>query len=154
MGGGDKEWRERQERVDKRQKKNYNKGAKDLEKLETGEVVRIWGKGWDRKAVVTKKVNPRSYVVRTEGGGVYRRNRRDLMSVKERWEQELETGGDQTVQEEVEKKEIEGVREDSEAGKSSEEGDKEVGGKDMESRGSTPVRRSNRTRKGVDRLDL
>ena len=151
---GEKVWKERQERVESRQERNYNKGAKDLEKLETGEVVRIWGKGWDRKAVVTKRVNPRSYVVRTEGGGVYRRNRRDLMSVKENWEQELETEKEQRVQEEGEEGVIEREREDSEAGDSSEEGEREVVGKDKEVKVSTPLRRSNRIRKGVDRLDL
>ena len=50
-----------------RQARNYNRGAKDLDNLEKGEIVRICGNGWDRKAVVMRKVNPRSYVVRTEG---------------------------------------------------------------------------------------
>ena len=64
---GETEWKERQEKVASRQARSYNRGAKDLDNLEKGEIFRICGNGWDRKAVVMRKVNPRSYVVRTEG---------------------------------------------------------------------------------------
>ena len=76
------------------------------------------------------------------------------MSVRENWVQDLETEKEQQVQEEGEKGVIEREKEDSEAGDSSEEGEREVVGKDKEVIVSTPLRRSNRIRKGVDRLDL
>ena len=76
------------------------------------------------------------------------------MSVKEKWEQELETGREQQVQVEGEKEEIDREREEDKKGESSEEGEKEILGKEREGGVRTPVRRSTRVRRGVDRLDL
>ena len=59
----------------------YNRGAKELSKLEPGDVVHIKpdrdSKRW-AKATVAKEVDIRSYQVRTEDGRTYRRNRRHL----------------------------------------------------------------------------
>ena len=65
----------------------YNRTAKDLPKLEIGDVVRmkpiknherIW-----RKATVTQKVDDRSYVDATPDRGTYRRNRYHLRKTGE-----------------------------------------------------------------------
>ena len=59
----------------------YNRGAKELSKLEPGVVVRIKpdrdSKRW-AKATVDEKVDIGSYQVRTEDGHTYRRNRMHL----------------------------------------------------------------------------
>ena len=64
---------------------SYNKGARDLPQLETGDVIRMGEKSWEKKGVVEGRVNDRSYRVRTEDGGQYRRNRRDLLKVGEKY---------------------------------------------------------------------
>ena len=64
----------------------YNRGAKELSKLEPGVVVCVKpdrdSKRW-AKATVDKEVDIRSYQVRTEDGRTYRRNRRHLRLTKE-----------------------------------------------------------------------
>ena len=60
----------------------YNRTARDLVELEPGTVVRIKNKYWDQLAVVVEKVATRSYVVRTDQGVLYRRNRQDLLKVR------------------------------------------------------------------------
>ena len=66
---------------------HYNKTAKKLSELKRGDVVRIQPldrhrKRWE-KAKVVRKVNIRSYIVETEDGRTYRRNRRHLRFTKE-----------------------------------------------------------------------
>jgi len=68
----------------------YNKGAKELEELRPGDIVRIqprksqMGKSRDwTQARVEGKVDIRSYRIRTEDGRVYRRNRRHLKHTRE-----------------------------------------------------------------------
>ena len=52
-------------------------------------------KTWDRRAVVTREVAPRSFEVQTrEGGRVLRRNRRDLLKTKETFEPDIRDGVD------------------------------------------------------------
>ena len=64
----------------------YNRGAKALNRLEPGEVVRIkperGSMKWT-KATVDKEVDIRSYQVRTEDGRTYRRNRRHFRHSRE-----------------------------------------------------------------------
>ena len=64
----------------------YNRGAKELSKLERGVVVRVKpdrdSKTW-AKATVDKEVDIRSYQVRTEDGRTYRMNRRHLRLTKQ-----------------------------------------------------------------------
>ena len=68
----------------------YNKGAKKLEELRPGGIVRLqpqkseFGKKTDwTQARVEGKVNIKSYQVRTEDGRVYRRNRQHLRRTRE-----------------------------------------------------------------------
>lgn len=64
-----------------KQKKLYDRHAKELDELNIHQTVRIKpDKNTDRwiKAKVIKKVNIRSYLVKTEQGREYRRNRRDI----------------------------------------------------------------------------
>ena len=64
-----------------RQSYYYNRGAKDLKPLNTGDAVRIapsQGHGNWRKGIVQEEVGTRSYNVETEEGQTYRRNRRHL----------------------------------------------------------------------------
>ena len=68
----------------------FNEGAKELEELRPGDIVRIQPKksqvgkqkDWTR-AKVDGKVDIRSYQVRTEDGRIYRRNRRHLRRTQE-----------------------------------------------------------------------
>ena len=73
-----------------KQSLQYNKGAKELEELRPGDIVRLqpqkskFGKKTDwTQARVEGKVDIRSYQVRTEDGRVYRRNRRHLRRTRE-----------------------------------------------------------------------
>ena len=67
-----------------RNKVNYDKHAKPLRPLSNGDIVRIRHNGqWSVKARVLKEVAPRSFIVETESGQHYRRNRRDLMCTLE-----------------------------------------------------------------------
>lgn len=69
-----------------KQARNYNKHAKDMKTLSTGDTVRVkpmaHNKLW-RKANVEENVGLRSYTVRTEDDSVYRRNRRHLRKTNE-----------------------------------------------------------------------
>ena len=64
----------------------YDRGAKELNRLKPGDVVRVKlrpnSKEWTR-AAVDKEVDIRSYQVRTEDGRTYRRNRRHLRQTRE-----------------------------------------------------------------------
>ena len=68
------------------QKKYYDVGSKSLKLLETGDSVRIrQGDGLWKPAVVSSKYPAkRSYVVETPNGGIYRRNRRDLIKTNDK----------------------------------------------------------------------
>ena len=127
--------------------------------MAVGDVVRLKGKNWDRKCVVLEQINQRSYVVQTEDGGVYRRNRRDLLKVKEvyepprnpelvRWQDQVEREPereqlperelvDEQVADEQLVDELEGI-----------EPEQEVAAPQVE------PRRSGRARKPVEKLNL
>ena len=67
----------------------YNRGAKVLQPLQEGDVVRV--RPFNRrskwfKARVDQHVDVRSYNVRTEDGRLYRRNRSHLYKVPERYQ--------------------------------------------------------------------
>ena len=67
------------------QKKYYDTGTKQLKPLNHNETVRIQdhiNKTW-KPAVVVQKHDQRSYLVRTEDGAEYRRNRRHLLKTNE-----------------------------------------------------------------------
>lgn len=61
-----------------RQQAHYNKGSKPLDPMKQGDKVRVWKNDFWKPAIVTERVADRSYVVKTQDGGEYRRNRRDL----------------------------------------------------------------------------
>lgn len=83
----EKEKRKLQEKQEG-QERLYNRKTKDLQPLEEGDVVlmkpfKLGQREW-KKAVVTKRVDERSYdVEEQEGEGVYRRNRCHLRKTKE-----------------------------------------------------------------------
>jgi len=85
--GRDKEIRELKNRQ-KQQMKYYNRNAKDLPKLEEGDVIgmkpfRLGKKKWD-KAMVTARLDERCYTVETPDGKSYRRNRCHLKKSAEK----------------------------------------------------------------------
>jgi len=66
-----------------RSKEYYDRSAHPLQPLQIGDSVRIrFGRSW-KPANVTRKVNNRSYIVKTPDGTQYRRNRRHLLYSKE-----------------------------------------------------------------------
>jgi len=75
----------------KRQKQNYDKNVAPLPKLKVGATVRLQNMEkpsskkpqWPLKGVVTKVLQNRSYLVKTENGDVLRRNRRHLLETAE-----------------------------------------------------------------------
>ena len=72
-----------------KQKQYYDSNTKSLNDLEKGDIGRIRPHGRDnewKKGIVEGKVNIKSYNVKTEDGGIYRRNRRHLRSSKEQFE--------------------------------------------------------------------
>ena len=63
-----------------KQKAQYDRSAKNLPGLRTGDAVRMrTDSGWSVKGTVEDNVAPRSYKVSTDTGGSYVRNRRDLL---------------------------------------------------------------------------
>ena len=78
------------EKKQEQQAKYYNRGAKHLQELAKGDVVRmkpfrLGDKIW-KKAVVTAHLDERSYTVEPPEGGVYRRNRGHLRKTQEKAE--------------------------------------------------------------------
>ena len=74
-----------------KQKVYYNSGTKDLRPLKRGDIVRVHPLPTDKqgrwfKAKVERKADIRSYIVRTERGQEYRRNRKHLCVTKETFE--------------------------------------------------------------------
>ena len=66
------------------QSKYYNRGSKELPALKPGDSARIrQGKHWVPAVVTKEHAAPRSLEVATGDGGVYRRNRRDLLKTNE-----------------------------------------------------------------------
>lgn len=67
-----------------KQKQYFNQGTRTLSDLQDGENVRIrQGNKWEPATVIKKHNLPRSYIVKTTCGQVYRRNRRHLLKTKE-----------------------------------------------------------------------
>ena len=74
-----------------KQKIYYNRGTKDLPPLKKGDIVRVHPQPTDNqgrwfKAKVERKADIRSYIVRTEWGQEYRRNRKHSRATKETFE--------------------------------------------------------------------
>lgn len=68
----------------KRQRRYYDDGAKQLPPLNKGETIRVQQQGMWKPAVVESYAEtPRSYNVQTPDGSIYRRNRRHLLQTNE-----------------------------------------------------------------------
>ena len=69
--------------VKHRSKFHYDKHSRSLKPLDIGERIRVrFGKLW-KPAEVIEQINSRSYLVRTENGAEYRRNRYHLLKTNE-----------------------------------------------------------------------
>lgn len=86
-------------------KELYDKGAKPLNPLEEGDVVRmkpfkLTDKTWS-KAVISKRLDERSYLVETDDGSEYRRNRQDLRSSNEDQTPQITTPNPEPILEQI-----------------------------------------------------
>jgi len=75
----------RREEQQTKQCKYYNRTAHELPPLQSNEEVRFKKtpkSEWEPAIVVERHDTPRSYVVKTEDGGVYRRNRKHILKMK------------------------------------------------------------------------
>lgn len=71
------------EKRQQKQKEYFDQGTRVLQKLQTGDSVRILQDGiWKPAQVTELSDQPRSYVVQTPDGQMYRRNRKFLMQSK------------------------------------------------------------------------
>lgn len=67
-----------------KQKFYFDRGARNLPTLSEGERVRLRAENRWQPAIVVKSLDkPRSYLVQTQGGEIYRRNRKHLLKTKE-----------------------------------------------------------------------
>ena len=88
-----KEVRQKQKRLQKRQKVNYDKASRSLAPLARHDTVRLEDCNiWSKKATVLEEVSPRSYTVRTEDGQILRRNRRSLLKTRETLQEQTTEG--------------------------------------------------------------
>jgi len=71
---------------------NYDRTAKDLKPLQKGDTVRIRrSQQWEPMAKVLKETDtPRSYIVQTESGSMFKRNRKHLLKTGEKFPGVLE----------------------------------------------------------------
>ena len=82
-----------------KQKYYYDKHSKTLKPLKVQEKVRInHGNKWIPATVISAAPTPRSYVVQTQDGQTYRRNRRHLLKTNERLTQNTDHTDDDIVQ--------------------------------------------------------
>ena len=76
--------REKLKQHTEEQREYYNRGTKPLPQIKEDDTVRIRkGKTWEPAVVTAKHSAPRSFIVTTPEGGVYRRNRRHLLPTAE-----------------------------------------------------------------------
>ncbi|KAK3106970.1 hypothetical protein FSP39_004211 [Pinctada imbricata] len=71
-----------------KQKQYYNRNTTEQSQLSTGQTVRLRDqndKTWDTRSKVLNQVAPRSYLVQTEGGKIYRRHRKDILQCNEQF---------------------------------------------------------------------
>jgi len=65
---------------ERKTKRYYDQSAKPLKSLPTNAPVRLYSNGsWKQKAKVVEEVSSHSYNVQTNGGVIYRRNRKYLL---------------------------------------------------------------------------
>ena len=136
-------WADKAKKLQQRQKWYYDRSAIALLPLDKNDEVRIEGPGsWNRTATVLQQVAPRSYNVVTEDGDVYRRNRRHLLKLHShpQEKQERPEAKRQEDSEENVAMDTENVTEDT--------------GMSQPTTGEPQLRRSQRNRRPVVRMDL
>lgn len=67
-------------------KSYYDQGSKPLPKIAEGDTVRIRQNGKRQPAQCVQEHNNRSFSIQTPEGGIYRRNRKDLLKTNEKFE--------------------------------------------------------------------
>lgn len=80
----DSEFAEQKRLQHAKQKAYFDQGKRDLKELKTGDRVRLLdskSRTWPTSATVTEEQSPRSYLIRTDNGAVYRRNRAHLKQI-------------------------------------------------------------------------
>ncbi|KAA0714109.1 Retrovirus-related Pol polyprotein from transposon opus [Triplophysa tibetana] len=81
---GSKKVQEQLKQRQLKQKMYYDKNTKQLPEISPGDKVRVQqGQIWNPATVLRKHDLPRSYVLRTSDGKIYRRNRKHLLKTKE-----------------------------------------------------------------------
>lgn len=93
------EVKEKDKKQKSNQKRNYDHrhGSRELPDLEPGD--KVWISNRQEQAQVQNQVAPRSYEVETDNNGVYRRNRRDLVTMPSSQNNEtMETNTEPVVQ--------------------------------------------------------
>ena len=76
-----------------REKGLYDKSSKTLLDLQPGDCVRMRNevsKTWEPAHVVKESNQPRSYIVRSNNSKLYRRNRRDILKTREKFQENCE----------------------------------------------------------------
>lgn len=157
----DEVWAEKARRLQQKQKVSHDRTATALVPLQDKDVVRMEGpRSWNRRAVVLQQVAPRSYNVMTENGDVFRRNRRHLLKTAEPWQPQVVREDDLRLENRLNEQEI-GARAQRDEGHDSDNltevpchADEMVGDTSEMMQQAMRLRRSERTRKPVVKLDL
>ena len=157
-GHRDEVWAEKARRLQQKQKTCHDRTATALVPLQEKDVVRMEGPGsWDRRAIVLQQVAPRSYNVMTETGDVFRRNRRHLLKTTEALQPQVNREDDMRPENRLTEQGIRASAQRDE-GHCSENVTEVPCHADVRvrdtSQQSVELRRSERTRKPVIKLDL
>lgn len=89
-------FKENRMNVKRKQEHYYNQHAHDAKELQTGERLRILQEGkWEPAIVLKNSDQRRSYIVKYENGGTYRRNRSHLLKSSTGEHQTIEISDDE-----------------------------------------------------------
>ena len=79
----DDKFKERRRKDKEKQSKYYDQHTKEKKELRSGEAVRMLRDGkWEPATVLEKADEPRSYILKTENGRTYRRNRNHILKTE------------------------------------------------------------------------
>ena len=79
----DDEFKERRRKDKEKQGKYYDQHTEEIKELRSGEAVRMLRDGnWEPATVLEKADEPRSYILKTENGRTYRRNRNHILKTE------------------------------------------------------------------------
>ena len=77
------EFKERRRKDKEKKSKCYDQHTKEMKKLRFGEAVRMLrDEKWEPATVLEKTDEPRSYILKTENGRTYRRNRSHILKTE------------------------------------------------------------------------